>query len=210
MDDDNLNLWMGNTDEKLTVSRRRILITQWVGEAFEELQDENYDGFRMNCFDRTGCNITADGSDDYKIKPEGLPGFKPIPPLEGPGKDFEPEINTPEPAEPPEDIIVFEPDSDEEDLDEELEIIEPDNPTDRLYNVPMVGKKISGLYEGSGWVTGTVKYYSTKLDKYLLAFADESSDLIEESDIDGVEMCYADQQPRRARRVDYSAMAKGN
>ena len=23
-------------------------------------------------------------------------------------------------------------------------------------------------------------------------------------------MCYADQQPRRARRVDYSAMAKGN
>ena len=27
---------------------------------------------------------------------------------------------------------------------------------------------------------------------------------------DGVDMCYADQEPRRARRVDYSALAKGN
>ena len=54
---------------------------------------------------------------------------------------------------------------------------------------------------------GTVTYYNTKLDK---AFDDESSDLIEENDIDGVEMSYADQQPRRARRVDYSAMAIGN
>ena len=32
----------------------------------------------------------------------------------------------------------------------------------------------------------------------------------EEQDINGVDMCYADQEPRRARRVDYSAMAKGN
>ena len=29
-------------------------------------------------------------------------------------------------------------------------------------------------------------------------------------DINGVDMCYADQEPRKARRVDYSALAKGN
>ena len=48
------------------------------------------------------------------------------------------------------------------------------------------------------------------MDKYLLALDDESNDYFEEQDINGVDMCYADQEPRRARRVDYSAMAKGN
>ena len=53
-------------------------------------------------------------------------------------------------------------------------------------------------------------YYNTKIDKYLLALEDESKDYFEEQDINGVDMCYANQEPRRARRVDYLALAKGN
>ena len=212
-DDDNMDLWLGNSDETLGVSRRRVLITKFVGEAFEELEHENYDGFRMNCFDRTGCNLTADGSEDFKVKPEGLPDYKPIPPQNEPGPNYEPEIFTPEAADPPEDI--FQPDFDDdsdEDLDEEpeLENEEADDPNDRLYDLPMVGKKIRGLYKGSGWCTGTVMYYNTKIDKYLLVLEDKSKDYFEEQDINGVDMCYADQEPRRAKRVDYSALAKGN
>ena len=43
-----------------------------------------------------------------------------------------------------------------------------------------------------------------------MALEDESNDYLEEQDINGVDMCYADQEPRRAKRVDYSAMAKSN
>ena len=56
----------------------------------------------------------------------------------------------------------------------------------------MVGSKIRGLYEGSGWNTGTIKYYNSKLDKYLLGF----DDLIREEDIDGVELFFVD-KPKR-------------
>ena len=51
---------------------------------------------------------------------------------------------------------------------------------------------------------------NTKIDKYLLALEDEAKDYFEEQDVNGVDMCYADQEPRRARRVDYSALANGN
>ena len=68
--------------------------------------------------------------------------------------------------------------------DQNMEI---DDENDRVYNVNFVGNKIRGLYEGSGWNTGTIKYYNSKLDKYLLAFDDGSDDLFREEDIDDVE-----------------------
>ena len=40
-----------------------------------------------------------------------------------------------------------------------------------------------------------------------MALEDESNDYFEEQDINAMN---ADQEPRRARRVDYSALAKGN
>ena len=127
---ENMDIWMGNSTETLTVSTRRILITQWVGEANKILMDEKYDGFRKNCFDKTGCNLTADGSDDHLVKPEGLHDYKVIPPLDTPGTNQE--IVEPEAEDPPDDVIT--PDSDDEDLDEEeiLEPLESDNVTDRL------------------------------------------------------------------------------
>ena len=51
---------------------------------------------------------------------------------------------------------------------------------------------------------------NSKLDKYLLAFDDDTTDLIKESDIDGVEMFFTDDIPKRSKRVNYAALAKGN
>ena len=69
---ENIDLWLGNSEKKLTTSERRILMTHWVGEAYERLQSEEYNQTRYRCFEKTGCLITADGSNDSKIKPEGL------------------------------------------------------------------------------------------------------------------------------------------
>ena len=49
--DENLDLW---TQGKLSASDRRILITQWVGEAADKLQSPDYDHFRWRCFEKTG------------------------------------------------------------------------------------------------------------------------------------------------------------
>ena len=209
--DDNLDIWMGNSDDKLTVSKRRILITQWVGEAHRALQHENYDKFRWSCFERTGCLLTADGSDDDKVKPEGLHDYKPIPPLETPGPDYNTVFQEVESVEPPNDH--FEHDTDEnieDDEDMALDLEDEDHETDRLHNVPLVGKKICVLYEEVGWHTGIVKYYNTKLDKYLLEFEDDTTDLIKEKEIDGKEIFIVDETKQRSKRVNYAALAKGN
>ena len=77
MEDENMDQWLGNKNQKpFTASQRRILIVNWVGRAQQLLFKSDYDGFRKNCFDRTGCNITADGSEDCLIKPEGLSNYK--------------------------------------------------------------------------------------------------------------------------------------
>ena len=67
----NIDLWLGNCEKKLTCSDRRILITEWVGNAVDTLNHSNYDNFRWRCFEKTGILITADGSEDEKIQPEG-------------------------------------------------------------------------------------------------------------------------------------------
>ena len=79
--DENIDKWLGITDEKLTAKECRILITQWVGEAHIKLQDGKYDRFRRFCFERTGGLITVDGSGDDLIKPEGMLDYCVTPPL---------------------------------------------------------------------------------------------------------------------------------
>ena len=49
--------WMGNTEKKLNAKERRILLTHWVGNAYEKLNDSNYTNLRYRCFQRTGCLI---------------------------------------------------------------------------------------------------------------------------------------------------------
>ena len=72
-----LDAWEGdpNAELKLDARTRRILITTWVGEAWERLtNDEQYEHTFRKCFLRTGALITADGTDDNEIQPlAGMP-----------------------------------------------------------------------------------------------------------------------------------------
>lgn len=58
-------------DEKgMTAGDRRVLISRLVAQANEE--NLKNDEMRIGCFCRTGMLMTLDGSDDDKIKPQGL------------------------------------------------------------------------------------------------------------------------------------------
>ena len=48
----------------------------------------------------TDCLIIADGSEDPKIKSEGLASFEVIPPLMNSGPEELPELETPDPLDP--------------------------------------------------------------------------------------------------------------
>ena len=196
--DENFDRWAGN-GKPLSASDRRILISHWVGEAHKRLQEANYDKFRRNCFEKTGCLMTADGSDDSLVKPEGLPGYKIPPPLPMPGPD-EQIIEVTEPAQEPGERVAFDEDMpnerDHDTPEEEEDIDEPSSPTegrmdlpkDRTYSGILVGKKIRGLYH-DGWHVGVINYYNTKLQEYHIEFDDSTEDdYIKESDIDGIEM----------------------
>ena len=58
---------------------------------------------------------------------------------------------------------------------------------DQTYDDPLVGKKLRCNYD-SGWHTGKIEYFNTKLEEYVVLFEDESSDYIKKSDIDGLEI----------------------
>ncbi len=77
--EDNLRSWEGDSDAivKLNASMRRILITQWAGEAWERLtNDQHYQDSFYDCFARTGAGLTADRSDDDLVIPcKGLKNY---------------------------------------------------------------------------------------------------------------------------------------
>ena len=58
---------------------------------------------------------------------------------------------------------------------------------DQTYDDPLVGKKLRCYYE-TGWHTGKIEYFNTKLEEYVVFFEDESSDYIKKGDIDGLEI----------------------
>ena len=185
--DNNMDKWIGN--EKMSVSARRILISNWVGEANKKLQGVDYESFRKGCFLRTGCLITADGSEDDKIKPEGLSGFDVVPPLIRNGPDDEID-DTPEPAEDPDDVIEPEnllmPDESEEE-EEDLGLMEVyDSSLDRSYKDSLVGRKIRVNCE-DGLHVGRIDYYNTKIHEYRVVFEDSMEDMfVKSSDMDGI------------------------
>lgn len=72
--DDNLDTWENG---KLCASERRILVTQFVGAAWEKLfSSPEYTPNEY--FERTGCLLTLDCSEDHKINIEGTPDYKPV------------------------------------------------------------------------------------------------------------------------------------
>ena len=78
--DDNADKWF-NPELGFTAKERRILITQWVGDAYNELLGPKYDNLRKRCFEKTCCNMTADGSEDKLITQEGLGNYVVPPPM---------------------------------------------------------------------------------------------------------------------------------
>lgn len=64
---DNIERWESNS---LTASDRRVLITQWVGAAMEEL--DSREEYRFRLFEKCGMAMTVDGSGDDRITLEGL------------------------------------------------------------------------------------------------------------------------------------------
>ena len=75
---DNIDKWYEET--VFSASEKRILITRWVGKAYRKICDPKYDHLRYRLFEKAGTLITADGSDDDKIQPEGLPNYNVQPP----------------------------------------------------------------------------------------------------------------------------------
>lgn len=70
-EEENADRWFGN-DKPFSAKERRILISHWAGEAWDKLSSEKYDSFREGIWQTTGCMMTVDGTNDEKIKPEGL------------------------------------------------------------------------------------------------------------------------------------------
>ena len=62
--------WLEWTSTRLTAGRRRILLTQWYGEGYRRACHA-FDFVKV--FKACGSGITADGSDDEKIKLQGAP-----------------------------------------------------------------------------------------------------------------------------------------
>ena len=67
LDGDNVEKWESN---KLTASDRRILITQWTGEAAKKIDSDT--AYRKRLFEKTGLAMTADSSDDDLINLQGV------------------------------------------------------------------------------------------------------------------------------------------
>ena len=65
---ENVDMWFGHKNA-LTAMQQRILITEWVGKAWEQLCGPEYEHLRSRCWQKTGCLITADGSEDLYITP---------------------------------------------------------------------------------------------------------------------------------------------
>ena len=107
--EENADRWYGNSTG-FTAKERRILISNWAGEAYNVLVGQKYEKFCYHQFEKTGCLITADGSEDTKITPEGLKDYN-VPP---------PSLLDPSPHTPQGNVIV-----ERDDLFEELEGMEP-------------------------------------------------------------------------------------
>ena len=68
IDEDNMSMW---EDEKgMDARARRVLVSKLVAQANEDVLKD--DKMRIGCFIRTGMLMTLDGSDDDKIRPQGL------------------------------------------------------------------------------------------------------------------------------------------
>ena len=64
----------GYLNGKFTAGERRVLHTQWVGEAWEELSQNKEVAVRS--FKKCRISVAADGSEDFEIHLEGLEKYE--------------------------------------------------------------------------------------------------------------------------------------
>ena len=198
--DENIERWVGNAErETFTAKERRILITHWVGEAHLKLQEPKYDRFRRLCFEKTGCLITADGSDDALIKPEGLPDFVVTPPLPTiPATDpFAAVIPEPEPI-PVDDYLGEEEEGNFIEIGDAGEEAAPtpaddslpvDDVSQRDLNHNLVNRELEVFYpDEGGWFVGKITWYNIHLGKFRVLFDDGSDDYIQPEDINDLDV----------------------
>ena len=128
--------------------------------------------------------MTSDGSDHNLVKPEGLTEYVILPLI------VYPALFCPEPI----DVEAEEMSADTEENDEPMEPEETDDQLDddekdRILNddFNLVGRKFKVLH-GNGWLVGKILYFNTALNEYKVAFSGGTSDYIESSDVDNVEV----------------------
>lgn len=191
-DDANSEMWYGH-EKGITSKDRRILITHWCGKGYKKLLSGEYRDFLLKAWQKTGCLMTADGSDDDLVKPEGLEDYVIPPPAL-----FEPSADAPtsnqNDAEARDEEEVDEEGEDDEgptiaadDNAEDTDLGE-DKEEDRDFNHRFVGRQIKAHYH-SGWATGSVIYFNTNFKRFRVDFPDsEDVDYISPSEIDGIEV----------------------
>ena len=129
--------------------------------------------------------MTADGTEDHLVQPEGLPGYNIPPPSMIEPDSVTPGMQNPEPNE----NVDIEPENESllnDDDDDEREEFE-DNIADRIFHHELVGKQVKGLYE-NGWFIGKIQYFNSRLDEFKVVFEDDTIDYISKKDIDDVEL----------------------
>ena len=181
--DDNADRWYGNT-EPFPAKERRILISHWAGESYKKLLSQKYEAFRRRMFEKTGCLITADSTDDEKITPEGISSYKVAPPSMIDAISSFPTSNEVEADHAEQEVtveVII-----EEDFNDFNENVLEDCDIDRVFDHEASGKKLKVLYE-NGWFHGDM-YYNNKLKEYKVTYEDGSTDYVHEEDIDGIEV----------------------
>ena len=58
-----------------------------------------------------------------------------------------------------------------------------DKECDRSYDDEYIGREVRTLYE-NGWFTGEIIYFNMVLEKYLVEYADSSTELVDIEDFD--------------------------
>ena len=188
--DDNADRWYGNT-EPFPAKERRILISHWAGESYKKLLSQKYDAFRRRMFEKTGCLITADGTDDEKITPEGISSYKVAPPSMIDAISSFPTSNEVEADHAEQEVTVE--GIIEEDFNDFNENVLEDCDVDRVFDHEASGKKLKVLYE-NGWFHDDIMYYNNKLKEYKGTCEDGSTDYVHEEDIDGIEVILYSQE----------------
>ena len=128
--------------------------------------------------------MTADGSEDDKVTPEGLPSYKIPPPLLYlPVSEAEPVVNANEPEASNDDDDMEQPENEGSEW--------ADDENDRSCDDELCGRKLKALYQ-NGWFTGVIEDYDTNINRHRVLYSDESEDYIGIEDIDGIEIILID------------------